>query len=410
MIYDTVCFVDGSAARDKCVIVCRGCGEIMYEGLETDWDKMQTKWNVVKGISETFPGVYNLTKRKLYQKVLDDLKNGVVPDINPDLYEAYSQNFRKAVAGVFGDNPSDLSIQFDANVSRFAAYKAYHATKELAGIEADEIDTKGKAILNKYNRWQAAEYNTAVARARTARQWEDLQEDTTLYPNLRWLPSRSATPREQHMVFYNRVWAKTDPFWNENTPGSLWNCKCDWEETDEPVTDGNPVTKVTAKGLEGNPAKTGEIFTDECPYVKRSSKKTEKICREANRDLIKSHVSSHPLLNAKTECVINQDKCVIDFQKIGLREYAQSMINNKDYWLKNASLDNITDIISKAMYIKTLPVDLTHNKGKTLRFKKKLKWFHYLQGTLPNGSNICIHIAEYKDGMKILYTVTSAIP
>ena len=220
----------------------------------------------------TFPGVYNLTKRELYQKVLDDLKNGVVPDINPDLYEAYSQNFRKAVSGVFGDNPSDLSMQFDANVSRFAAYKAYHATRELSDIEADEIDTRGRAILNKYNRWQAAEYNTAVARARTARQWEDFKEDTVLYPNLRWLPSRSATPREQHRVFWNRVWAKTDPFWKENTPGSLWNCKCDWEETDDPVTDGNPVAKVTAKGLEGNPGITGEIFTNESAYIKKAGK------------------------------------------------------------------------------------------------------------------------------------------
>ena len=62
-------------------------------------------------------------------------------------------------------------------------------------------------------------------------------------------------------------------YWNENTPGSLWNCKCDWEETDEPVTNGNPVGNVSAKGLEGNPAKTGEIFTDECPYIKRTDSK-----------------------------------------------------------------------------------------------------------------------------------------
>ncbi len=364
MIYDTVCFVDGSAARDKGVIVCRGCGEIMYEGLETDWDKMQTKWNVVKGISETFPGVYNLTKRKLYQKVLDDLKNGVVPDINPDLYEAYSQNFRKAVAGVFGDNPSDLSIQFDANVSRFAAYKAYHATKELAGIEADEIDTKGKAILNKYNRWQAAEYNTAVARARTARQWEDLQEDTTLYPNLRWLPSRSATPREQHMVFWNRVWAKDDPFWNENTPGSLWNCKCDWEETDDPVTDGNPVTKVTAKGLEGNPAKTGEIFTDECPYVKKSGKEAEhqvlKTLWKSNFNWAMDNIRGKNVRNKNTDEEIN-------ISRRGIKEFLNQ--NHDEYIIKNEMIRSIRGILENAEYMGE-----TYHVGKVSKiFKTQIK-------------------------------------
>ena len=30
-------------------------GEIMYEGLETDWNKLQTKWNVVKEIAQTVP-------------------------------------------------------------------------------------------------------------------------------------------------------------------------------------------------------------------------------------------------------------------------------------------------------------------------------------------------------------------
>ena len=30
-------------------------GKIMYEGLETDWDKLQTKWNVVKEIAQTVP-------------------------------------------------------------------------------------------------------------------------------------------------------------------------------------------------------------------------------------------------------------------------------------------------------------------------------------------------------------------
>ena len=84
--------------------------------------------------------------------------------------------------------------------------------------------------------------------------------------------SRSANPREAHRRFWNRIWPKDDPFWNENTPGSLWNCKCDWEQTNKPATDGNPTTTVTAKGLSGNPAKTGQIFTDSHPYIAKAPK------------------------------------------------------------------------------------------------------------------------------------------
>ncbi|MBQ0111690.1 MAG: hypothetical protein KBT03_01030 [Bacteroidales bacterium] len=65
------------------------------------------------------------------------------------------------------------------------------------------------------------------------------------------------------------MWAKDDPFWTANQPGSLWNCKCDWQETDEPVTDGNPSNKrIVNQGLEGNPAITGEIFTDNASYIR----------------------------------------------------------------------------------------------------------------------------------------------
>ena len=228
----------------------------------------------------TFPIIYDITQRELYRKVLDDLKNGTVKEIDTDLYEAYGNGLRKAVDTVlgeseYGDEYFDMQMQMRANVSRFAAYKAYHATQELKDVDPANIDKKGKLILNKYNRWQAAEYNTAVARTRTAKQYHDFTSDpisNELYPNIKWLPSRSASPREAHRVFWNRVWAKNDPFWNSNTPGSLWNCKCDWEETDEPVTNGNPNGTMAAKGLEGNPAVTGEIFTKDCPYVKKGGK------------------------------------------------------------------------------------------------------------------------------------------
>ena len=371
----------------------------------------------------TFPGVYNLTKRELYQKVLDDLKNGVVPDIYPDLYEAYSQNFRKAVSGVFGDNPSDLSMQFDANVSRFAAYKAYHATRELSDIEADEIDTRGRAILNKYNRWQAAEYNTAVARARTARQWEDFAADMVLYPNLRWLPSRSATPREQHMVFWNRVWAKTDQFWKENTPGSLWNCKCDWEETDEPVTDGNPVTKVTAKGLEGNPGITGEIFTDDCPYIKNSGQsrkqkeEVEKNCERVTQNLTSS-VNKQVMAGKSTTCSINGTEYDVLFEPIGLEHYIQDCFGNKKlFWIKNEILPIIGEYIQKAKCTAKKRSDVSHNTNrKTLRLKRQTSYFYYFPVTLPNQQSAVLHLGMYnsnkigKEGKMYLYSITKNMP
>lgn len=239
----------------------------------------------------SFPYVYNLSKRELYEKVIRDVMEGKAGNIHSDVYQAYSDNLRKAVGGVFpqgnpGDPYFDLEAQLQANVTRFAAYKAWHLTEQLKKqrekwTDDDEYKKVAKAVLNTFNRYQAAEYNTATARARTAKQWTDFNADpiaNELYPNLRWLPSRSASPREEHIVFYNRVWAKTDPFWSVNQPGNLWNCKCDWEETDDPVTEGNPTGAHHARGLEGNPAETGEIFGENCTYFKQvSNTKSKKL-------------------------------------------------------------------------------------------------------------------------------------
>lgn len=188
---------------------------------------------------------------------------------------------------------TDLSAQWHANVSRFAAYKAYHATEELRRLAVEEQGDMAilRATLHKYNRYQAAEYNTAVARARTGKQWLSFNDpdNARLFPYIEWLPSRSATPREAHRIFWNCRWPKNDPFWKENQPGTLWNCKCDWQETDEEpdpqknktaldkaeemkqiAAEAHKPNPLCLPGLDLNPATSGQIFTDSAPYIKNA--------------------------------------------------------------------------------------------------------------------------------------------
>lgn len=310
----------------------------------------------------TFPRVYALSQRELYEKVIADIRDGNTDAVNRDLFQSYSENLRRGISGVLGqdhdgDKYLDMWLQFDANAARFAAYKAYHATQQLERQLSDsdgvarspeDFERMAKAVLNTFNRYQAAEYNTAVSRARTAKQWTDFSDPdhAFLFPNLRWLPSRSATPREQHMPFYNRVWAKTDPFWNSNQPGNLWNCKCDWEETDDPVTGDNPEGIKPAKGLEGNPAETGQIFTDQCTYVQKAGKNTEHEALKAmwkdNFNWALEHVRGRQVRNPGVEEEIN-------ISRRGIKEFLNQ--NHDDYLAKNEMIRHIEQILSKAEYM-----------------------------------------------------------
>jgi hypothetical protein len=111
-----------------------------------------------------------------------------------------------------------------------------------------------------------------VARCRTAKQFEQFQGEKHLYPNLEWLATRSADPRELHLTFVGTILPIDDPFWQENQPGNLYNCKCDWQTTDKEVSVTPAKSVKPSPGLEGNPATTGEIFTEKHPYIAKGKK------------------------------------------------------------------------------------------------------------------------------------------
>jgi hypothetical protein len=237
-------------------------------------------------------------------KIVDEILTGNEP-INKSLYEYYSRNLRKGVEQVYHDGSAGTwrAASLRANVSRFAAYKAYHATQiarrervdKNTGEIFDRKDT-AKATLGQFRAWLDTEYNTTVARTRTAKQWEKyLDPDSTrLFPNIKWLPSGSVERRPEHVAFYNRVWAKDDPFWANNTPGTLWNCKCDMQETGEHVTEGNaeiPQPPIPI-GLEGNPGMTGEVFTDKANYISSAPNKAEGFFRKEYREFLREKNSA----------------------------------------------------------------------------------------------------------------------
>jgi hypothetical protein len=202
--------------------------------------------------------------------------------LHPELYELYKNNYHKAVRSVFGQPEYDSkyfehAMKFELNTARFAAYKSHYATQVLVGSHNAmpvKFEFNSNKILKQFARWQATEYNTAVSRCRTAKQFIQFQDEAHLYPNLEWLATRSADPRELHLSFVGTVLPIDDPFWEENQPGNLYNCKCDWKTTDAAVT-GSPAKAVKPHpGLDGNPAKTGQIFTDKHPNFKKANDKS----------------------------------------------------------------------------------------------------------------------------------------
>jgi hypothetical protein len=194
--------------------------------------------------------------------------------------------------------------------------------------------------LDKFRKWQETEQNAVIARTRTAKQWNDFGASGELFPNIKWIPSRSVSLREEHIPFYNRVWAKNDPFWSTNQPGTLWGCKCDWEETDEPV-DGIQTDVVPAKGLKGNPGETGEIFSADASYFTENALKniTDIHYRDALSELkINVCADKREIAdNIRTGRILAQNK---DVNTISIRQHSyERNVKNPEYEINGMIAD-----------------------------------------------------------------------
>jgi hypothetical protein len=151
-------------------------------------------------------------------------------------------------------------------------------------IAAQLLDSKGKLkpfgqfvkdvkpyVTHQNRAWLQTEYDTAVLRAHQAADWKQFEAEKDVLPNLEWLPSTSPHPGEDHRPYWGTVLPIDHKFWNEHRPGDRWNCKCRLRNTDKTPT-AVPVETVCtpslqpSKGLESNPGKTGEIFSNKHPY------------------------------------------------------------------------------------------------------------------------------------------------
>lgn len=248
---------------------------------------------------QQFPFVSLAAAPEIFKQVQADIIAGYSEAVHPQLYDMYRNNYHKAINGVLGtpkftEEYFELSEKFKLNTARVAAYKSHNATtilKQLYEADPKKFSTNCDAVLKTFNRWQATEYNTAVARTRTAKQFEQFRVEKHLYPNIEWLATRSSTPRELHAAFVGLILPQDDPFWQENQPGNLYNCKCDWRTSDKPAGTAPEGTVKPAAGLEGNPASTGEVFSDKHPYYSKASE-PETLDKFVKKQIIKPAVSN----------------------------------------------------------------------------------------------------------------------
>lgn len=310
------------------------------------------------------------------------------------LNEATKKGFGKIT---YGHPDYEFLQEIKYNNAVFAAFKTHRQQNDLFAQLTDgdgvpkpfaRFKKDVEPIIGNYNiNWLQTEYNTAMIRARIAVQWKQFEREKHIYPNLKWLPSMAAVPRETHKPFYNRVWALNDPFWKSHRPGDAWGCKCSLTSTDEPITDRQISTKdmpAAEHGLENNPADDGCLFSETHPYIKNGygSQKARQELAEQAADRATLKEWAEEIVNTRkprgiTKEVGNLNQTIAKFLK---KEKID--LENRDIILSDGALNHmlrdvkkrplaLTDVARMKEFLKTAEVYFDTNKRNLAYFIDK---------------------------------------
>lgn len=208
---------------------------------------------------------------------VSDIEENLFNEIWKGINMATARGFRDAGQPDVGDGFADAIRHSNAV---FSAFKVHRAQNDMAHLLLDSdgilkpFSQWSKEVMpiasHQCRTWLRTEYDTAVIRAHQAADWRQFLREKDVLPNLRWMPSTSVTPGEDHKIFWNVVRPVEDPFWNHHRPGDRWNCKCALSSTTDAPTRIPGETSAPASdpqpGLKGNPAVTRSLFSDDHPY------------------------------------------------------------------------------------------------------------------------------------------------
>jgi hypothetical protein len=242
-----------------------------------------------------------LNVRDLVSSALERIFKNRKADVDPDLFEITYKTLEESVklgAGEvkYGQPNYALVEQLKESAAIFSSAKTLQQGKELAALITrpdgkyrswDEFQTLAKQVDENYNQnWLKVEHNTAIRKANAAVDWQKYVENADLYPNLKYLPSKAATPSEEHKVYWNIIKPITDEFWTKHLPPSRYNCQCGSEQTDDEPT--GPISGISepSPGLDNNPGIDGQLFSDSHPYVANLTKEELKYVTKKAKEYV----------------------------------------------------------------------------------------------------------------------------
>lgn len=208
-----------------------------------------------------------------YQKVARKLTEGVF------------QGYKKSISDVLYHSPDyNMLNDLRQNVYIFSGAKDYHTTKFLSSLlTGDDKITSFKDFKDAarpyldlhYEQYLKTEYNSAIAQAQSASQWQEIESVKDTLPTLTYHTVGDQRVRFSHAELDGISRPVEDKFWNKNFPPNDWNCRCTVLQSDKDEKTnlaGYKVDKHVNPVFQFNAGKQRIIFSKKHPYFDVAAK------------------------------------------------------------------------------------------------------------------------------------------
>lgn len=220
------------------------------------------------------------------------LGSGINPsELNVDLFWYTAKTMQAGatksglnlVGDIAYDNPDYTMLsRMQSNTFFFAGAKTYQQLYDINQALYDEngnikpfskfrreIIAKVEGIDKTYNEtWLETEYNHAIISSQQAAIWARAQDNTDMFPNLKYVTVGDERVRQSHKALDGIIRPINDPFWDTHYPPLDWNCRCTVEPTVEGEHGDEPEI-IIPNQFKNNVGKTGELFYKH-PFYERN--------------------------------------------------------------------------------------------------------------------------------------------
>lgn len=348
---------------------------------------------MIKQLLNDIYGSQEPNKKALFRETFKTLYSGII--------EGYGKDFPKVKF-----NSPDFTIlnELSYNVGVFSIFKNHNQIKETVKLLKDDegnlrskkdFITEARKLDDTYNkRYLSTEYDQAVASARMAKKWQDIQRTKDLYPNLMYVAVMDDRTRELHKQWHGIILPIDHKFWDTHYGPNDWGCRCSARRTDKPADDkGVDVDNMPElpKQFNFNVGKEGKVFNRSHPYFQ--IKAYEKVANYALTSLLRFQTQTYlKQLKNTFKAPVKTEIGEVTIHNKGVKEALSQPHNNA--YLKNNLILKIEEVLKDAYYI-----------GSANPITDQIHWkqYHYLR--LKDFEDMIVVVREDLKGNLFFYSI-----